>query len=851
MKVAARRKLTVYRAKRDFHKTPEPAGKLGRAAGHSYLIQKHAARRLHYDFRLEMDGVLKSWAVTRGPSQDPADKRLAVHVEDHPLAYGKFEGIIPQGQYGGGTVMLWDRGSWTPVGDPHYGYEKGHLSFDLQGERLKGRWHLVRMGGKASGKKKENWLLIKAHDEYAKESKGDYALGHHLSSVITHRSMQQITSGRSKRWISKSASATRPKKKVPSGRRPAKIPPDFVALQLATLGSHPPRGDGWVHEIKFDGYRLLARIEGDEIRLVTRAHHDWTHKFSSIAEALRELRCRNALLDGELVNQDAEGGMSFHGLQQALSEGRQDHFQYYVFDLLFLDGEDLRDRSLLERKALLKKLLKRAPKHIHYSEHFIASGDEVLAQACDIALEGIVSKRADRPYHPGRSLDWMKSKCIQEQEIVIGGYTTQPSHPGILGALLTGHQQGGKLAYSGKVGTGFSQDDAAVLMKRLKALRRKSSPFASVPTAARRGACWVDPELVAQVNFSEWTADGRMRHPSFQGLREDKPAGEVVRERPRASPSPKRKVHKARPKTRNKLSKREATSVAGVTLSHPDKVLYPDVGITKRDLAEYYVKIAPRLLPHVAGRPISMMRCPGGEGSSCFFQRHAGEGSSSHLKAVKVSGRGKGEPYVTITDVAGLVSLVQRDVLEIHVWGSEGKAPAKPDRLVFDFDPAPDVKFAAVKKAALQMRGILKGLGLESFLKTTGGKGLHVVVPFEKGPGWDEVKDFSRRIAQAVAEHDPEHFTINSRKNVRGGRIFIDYLRNGLGASAIAPYSTRARPGAPVASPLRWQELSHLKSGGQFTLKDALRRLRSDPWAKLAATHQKLPIGSARSNKRR
>jgi bifunctional non-homologous end joining protein LigD len=856
MKIAARRKLTVYRAKRDFHKTSEPAGKVGRVAGHSYLIQKHAARRLHYDFRLEMDGVLKSWAVTRGPSLDPADKRLAVHVEDHPLAYGKFEGTIPQGEYGGGTVMLWDRGSWTPVGDPRHGYEKGHLSFDLQGERLKGRWHLVRMGGKASGKRKENWLLIKAHDEHAREGKGDYALEHHLGSVSTHRSMQQIASGKSKRWTSDRASDAhappKPKKKTARGRRPARMPPDFVPLQLATLSDHPPKGEAWVHEIKFDGYRLLARIEGSDTRLVTRAHNDWTDKFSSIAEALGGLRCRNALLDGELVNQDPEGGMTFHGLQQALSEDRQEGFQYYVFDLLFLDGEDLRDRPLLERKALLEKLLKRTPRQIHYSRHFTAAGDEVLAQACDIALEGIVSKRADRPYHPGRSLDWMKSKCIQEQEIVIGGYTTQPKHPGILGALLTGYREGGRLMYSGKVGTGFSQDDATQVLKRLKGLHRKSSPFAYVPTAARRSACWVDPKLVAQVNFSEWTADGRMRHPSFQGLREDKPAGEVVREKPKSPSSTRRKVHMARPKTKPKVSKREGTSIAGIVLSHPDKLLYPDQGISKRDLAEYYVKIAPRLLPHVAGRPISMMRCPGGEGSSCFFQRHAGEGSSPHLKAVKVEGRGKGEPYVTITDVAGLVSLVQRDVLEIHVWGSEGRAPARPDRLVFDFDPAPDVKFAAVKKAALQMRGILKGLGLESFLKTTGGKGLHVVVPFDKGPGWDEVKDFSRHIAQAVAEHDPAHFTINSRKDVRGGRIFIDYLRNGLGASAIAPYSTRARPGAPVALPLRWQELSRLRSGSQFTLKDALRRMRADPWAKLATTRQRLPLGQgSRSKKQR
>ncbi|HEY1774401.1 MAG TPA: DNA ligase D [Gammaproteobacteria bacterium] len=860
MTTASRRKLTTYRSKRDFHQTSEPAGKVGRKAGHSYLIQKHAARRLHYDFRLELDGVLKSWAVTRGPSLDPADKRLAVHVEDHPLAYGKFEGIIPKGQYGGGTVMLWDRGSWTPVGDPHWGYEKGHLSFDLQGERLKGRWHLVRMGGKSAGKKKENWLLIKSHDEYAKEGNGDYALEHHKSSVTTHRSMQQIVSGRSRRWDSGheqrvvSRATRKPaRKSLRRGRAGSGAPPEFVPPELATLVSHPPSGENWVHEIKFDGYRLLARIQRGKATLTTRAHNDWTAKFASIASALPDLHCRNALLDGEVVNQDDQGGMTFHGLQQALSAGRQGQLHYYVFDLLFLDGEDLQHRPLLERKALLKKLLKRAAAHVHYSEHFTAAGEDVLAHACDIALEGIVSKRADRPYHQGRSLDWMKSKCVQEQEVVIGGYTIQPRHPGTLAALLTGYQKDGALVYSGKVGTGFSQEDAAQVLKKLKHLGRKRSPFVSVPAAARRGACWVDPKLVAHMNFSEWTADGRMRHPSFQGLREDKPARDVVREKPKPPSSPRRgKTQVSKTNNRRKHAMRGDDTITGVTLSHPDKVLYPDSSITKRQLAEYYVKAAPRMLPQIAGRPISLMRCPGGEGKTCFFQRHVGDAVSPHLKPVRVAGRGGGEPYITLTDVAGLVTLVQRDVLEIHVWGSQGKRPERPDRLVFDFDPAPDVKFAAVKQAALQMRGILKGLKLESFLKTTGGKGLHVVVPFETGPGWDEVKDFSRHIAQAVAEHDPDHFTINSRKDVRHGRIFIDYLRNGLGASAVAPYSTRARPGAPVALPLHWQELARLKSGSAFTLQDALRRLRADPWAKLGATRQRLPIGTvSRSRKPR
>ena len=845
MKVVSRR-LGVYRAKRDFHSTPEPSGKVGRKAGHSYLIQKHAARRLHYDFRLELDGVLKSWAVTRGPSLDPADKRLAVHVEDHPLAYGKFEGIIPQGEYGGGTVMLWDRGSWTPVGDPHKGYAKGHLSFDLQGERLKGRWHLVRMGGKASGKKKENWLLIKSHDGYAKEGKGDYATEHALTSVSTDRSMDEIAHGRSRRWHSKEKqSKPHPQRKAAArrktGGRKLSAPPEFIAPQLATLAEQPPKGDSWVHEIKFDGYRLEARLQDGEVRLTTRAGNDWTDRFNSVVAALSRIEVRNALLDGEVVNRSPQGDMSFHGLQEALSAGQQQHLHYYVFDVLFLDGEDLRTRPLLERKALLARLLRRAPAHIHYSEHFVVPGAEVLAHACDVALEGIVSKRADRPYHSGRDLDWIKSKCIHEQEIVIGGYTTQPKHPGILGSLLTGYYRDGELIYSGKVGTGFSQDDAHKTLKRLQALKARSSPFVSVPAAARRGACWVRPELVAQVNFSEWTSDGRMRHPSFQGLREDKPAIEVVREKEKKLSGP-RKQQAGGAGRSVRRSKPGNIQIAGVSLSHPDKLLYPDAGITKRDLAEYYLKVAGHMLPHVAGRPISLVRCPGGVGRTCFFQRHAGEVDSPHLKPVKVAGRGGGEPYISITGIAGLVALVQMDAVEIHVWGSQARTPLKPDRIVFDLDPAPDVKFAVVKEAARTLRGMLKELKLESFLKTTGGKGLHVVLPFEKGPDWDAVKDFSRSLAAALAQHDPEHFTINSRKDVRGGKIFLDYLRNGLGASAVAPYSVRGRPGAAVAVPLRWEELARLKSADRFHMAETLRRLHRDPWARFLKVKQKLPL---------
>lgn len=828
----APKKLALYRAKRDFKKTSEPSG-VGpsSAAGNSYLIQKHAARRLHYDFRLEMDGVLKSWAVTKGPSLDPNTKRLAVHVEDHPLDYGSFEGTIPQGQYGGGTVMLWDNGRWEPVGDPHRSYKKGNMTFLLHGKRLKGRWHLVRMHGRPK-EKRENWLLIKGKDQYANED-GDYALTHFQKSVTSGRSMEDIAGKSKKVWISepdKPVKKTTVKKPVVKKHRSFGVP-NFVPPQLATLVTRPPKTEGWVHEVKFDGYRLLARLDGGEVRLITRANNDWTHKFKPLAEALARLKIDGAILDGEVVHRAADGTMSFHGLQNALSKGRPEELHYYVFDLLFLHGEDLRPKTLVERKTELKKLLAKAPSHIHYSEHFDEPGEKVLEHACHIALEGIVSKRADRPYASGRGESWLKSKCTREQEVVIGGFTMQPKHPSLLGALLTGYFDKGKFIFSGKCGTGYSNQEGQMLLKKMKALQQKTSPFAKIPAAARRGALWVRPELVAQVHFTEWTPDGSLRHPSYQGLREDKPAEEVVREKEKPLPavkSPKKAVTSGK------------TVIAGITLSHPDKVLYPDVGITKKDIALYYEKAAPWILPHIKNRPISLLRCPQGEGHTCFFQRHGSETLSPHVKPVRVKSKSHHEPYIMIEDVKGLIALVQMDVLEVHVWGSRADEPEKPDRLVFDLDPAPDVKFETVKEAAANVRERLKKLGLVSFLKTTGGKGLHIVVPFTRGPTWDEAKNFARAFSEAMAKEAPKSFTINSRKEKRVGKIFIDYLRNGLSASAVAPYSTRSKPGAPIALPLAWKELPKLKSAHGVTLRD-FRGVTKDPWGEMGKIKQKLP----------
>ncbi len=836
------RKLAKYRAKRDFSKTAEPSGNEPQASsGHAYLIQKHAATRLHYDFRLELDGTLKSWAVTKGPSLNPADKRLAVHVEDHPLAYGDFEGTIPKGEYGGGTVMLWDRGSWAPIGDAEKGYKKGKLDFELHGERLKGRWHLVRMHGNRRGdEKRENWLLIKGKDQYANEDDGDAALEKYQTSVVSDRSMESLATGKSKVWKSKGAEPPAPKpekakaKPATKQTKKAKVlsPPEFIAPQLATLVTKPPEGKNWVHEVKFDGYRLEARIDNAKVTLTTRNGNDWTERFKDLTAALATLPCQNALLDGEAVHMAADGTMSFHALQNALSTGKKQDLHFWVFDLLFLDGEDVRDKPLVERKALLKALLKKPPKSIHYSDHFEASGTEVLHQACSASLEGIISKRADDAYHSGRGESWLKSKCIKEQELVIGGYTTQPKHPGALGALLMGYYNKDDFIFAGKVGTGFSHNEGHAILTRLKKLEQKQPAFKSVPRLARKGAVFVRPELVAHVNFAEWTADGVMRHPSFQGLREDKPAPEVVREKEQAPP-----VKKAT------ATKKKATKAADkVALTHPDKQLYPGSSITKRDLADYYDKVAPLMLAEIGGRPISLVRCPAGEGKPCFFQRHGAETLSPFVKPVKLPGDKK--PYLMIEDARGLTALVQMGVLEIHVWGSNADDPQHPDRLVFDLDPAPDVPFADVKKAAEEVLDGLKQMKLTSFLKTTGGKGLHVVVPFKKGPSWDEAKNFARAFSEAMTKEAPDRFTTNIRKAARTGKIFIDYLRNGEGASAVAPYSTRARKGAPIALPIDWKELKTLKSGDQFHMKDAVKRLKKDPWRTMSMATiggQKLP----------
>lgn len=751
-------RLEPYRRKRDFRHTPEPRGAKRAAGGElHFVIQKHAARRLHYDFRLELDGTLKSWAVPNEPSTDPSVKRLAVHVEDHPLEYGKFEGEIPKGHYGAGKVEIWDEGVWRPEGDARTGYRKGHLAFELEGKRLHGSWDLVRMRAKEGEKGKDDWLLIKS----AKD--------------------KQVEKG-------------------PKETRARAAPmPRAISPQLATLVDAAPEGDGWIYEIKYDGYRMLCRIEDGKARIYSRNGKDWTARFPKHAQALAKLPVKQAWLDGEMAVFLPDGNTSFQALQNALDEGAEANVLYAVFDLLYLDGEDWSGRPLIERKARLRELLrKKTPPLVLYSEHQEGNGKDAWEHACEHKLEGVIGKQRDAPYVQQRSRSWIKLKCRAGQELVIGGYTEPAGSRSGLGALLMG-VRGEKdgLRYAGKVGTGFDERTLASLRKRLARLEQKKSPF-SGDAPAQRGAHWVKPELVADIKFHGWTDDGLLRQASFTGLREDKPA---------------RDVKKEKPETGNK--------VAGVAISHPDRVLYPAIHATKLDLARYYDEVGEWMLPHLHDRPLSLVRCPRGPAHKCFFQRNAHE---------TMPKRGA---FIVADSPEALAQLVQQGVIELHTWGSRAAKPLAPDRMIFDLDPDPDLPWAGVIDGATLLRTLLSELRLESFVKTTGGKGLHVVVPLRPEHSWKEVKEFSQRVAEHLAATLPGQFTAKLSKALRRKRIFVDYLRNQEGATAVAAYSVRAREGAPVSVPLAWNELTADLKPDRFDLRTTLARLKQqkvEPW---------------------
>jgi len=827
--------LEAYRRKRNFAATTEPKGAAPVGDSNLFVVQKHDATRLHYDFRLALDGVLKSWAVTRGPSLDPAEKRLAVAVEDHPVEYADFEGTIAKGEYGGGSVIIWDNGTWAPIGDAHRGLKKGHLEFELHGHKLRGRWHLVRMRGKP-GEKRENWLLIKGDDDFARPGDAPDILEDRPESIRTGRTIDDLE-GEAPGWSSRTGKIEK-KEAIAEGVAqdtgahagatpdPSTIegaiegpPPGFVEPMLATLARTPPAGDRWLHEIKFDGYRLQARIEKRQVTLWTRSGLDWTKKFGeTVPEALRNLPVRTALIDGELVVENDSGVSEFSLLQADLSDGRLDRFVYYAFDCLYLDGYDLREAPLIRRKALLGDLVGSAPGPVRYSSHFVEDGKLVLQRACALGLEGIVSKTSQSSYVSGRGKSWVKAKCSTQQELVIAGYVPSSTGRKAIGSLVLGVYEGGNLRYVGRVGTGFSSGVAEALFARLDMMRIRSSPFAEpLTTAEARQVRFVRPELIAQIDFRGWTGDGLLRQASFQGLRDDKPAHEVVRETA-VDPIP--------------ASERPKSSV---TLTHPDRVYWSDVGVTKEGLADYYATAWPFMRPFIVGRALALLRCPDGIGGQAFFQKHAWKGLNRNIVLVKDPA--EEEPLISIRDFDGLMALVQSAALEIHPWGSPASDWERPDMIVMDLDPGEGVSWPAVIEAAQEVRARLKAAGLAAFVKTSGGKGLHVVSPIEPKAEWPGVKAFTKSIADSMAADSPDRYVSTIPKAKRSGKILIDYLRNQRGMTAVAAYSTRARPGAAVSMPLAWEELTPEIGPAFFTIRNAPARLASvaDPWADFRA----------------
>jgi bifunctional non-homologous end joining protein LigD len=735
--------LETYRKKRNFAATTEPKGAAAPVADSNiFVVQKHDATRLHYDFRLALDGVLKSWAVTRGPSLDPGEKRLAVAVEDHPLEYGDFEGTIAKGEYGGGSVIVWDNGTWAPIGDAHRGLKKGHLEFELHGQKLNGRWHLVRMHGKP-GEKRENWLLIKGDDEFARPADGADILEDRPESIKTGRTIDELD-GESPGWSSNTGPIEKPESAEPNraaieGAAPGPMP-GFVEPMLATLTKSPPAAERWLHEIKFDGYRLQAHIEDGKVTLWTRGGLDWTKKFGdSIQEALRNLPVRTALIDGELVAENASGISEFSLLQADLSDGRSDRFAYYAFDCLYLDGYDLREAPLIDRKELLSQLIGINSGAIRYSSHFVEDGKLVLQRACGLGLEGIVSKTSRSVYVSGRGKSWVKAKCSAKQEFVIAGYVPSSTGRKAIGSLALGVYEGADLRYVGRVGTGFSSDIAEALFTRLDAMRVRSSPFAKrLTTAEARQVRFVRPELIAEVDFRGWTGDGLLRQAAFQGLRDDKPAHQVIRETTMAT--------NAAPESPK----------SSVTLTHPDRVYWPGEGVTKEGLADYYAEAWPFMKPLIVNRALALVRCPDGIGGQTFFQKHAWKGLNRNIVLVKDPS--ETEPLISIRDFDGLMALVQSAALEIHPWGSTAADWERPDMIVMDLDPGDDVDWPTVIAAAEEVRERLKKAGLASFVKTSGGKGLHVVSPIKPKAEWPAVKAFTKAIADSMAADSPERF---------------------------------------------------------------------------------------------
>ena len=839
--------LQLYRKKRNFSVTSEPSGdKPADGVGHGFVIQKHAASHLHYDFRLEMDGVLKSWALAKGPSVDPAVRRLAIETEDHPQEYGAFEGVIPNGQYGGGTVMVWDSGTWHSLsGNPQEAYASGHLKFRLEGHKLHGQWALVRMKPRPK-ERHANWLLIKDKDDAARPGEADRLLAKETRSAKSGRTMEEIARGQTIRTpktpkkVAVEKSAHRPKPALIK-RRSAKgrnVMPSFIPPALAIRVDRPPAEGHWLHEIKFDGYRLHARLDDGQVTFLTRRGQDWTRLFAEASKPISGLPCQSAYIDTEAVVLDKSGISNFGALQATLKGGGA-QIVLYAFDLLFLNGEDLRQRPLTERKAALNDLLRKNKSgQLRYSDHQQGDGDAFFKAASALKVEGIISKDGRSSYHSDRTRDWLKIKRIERQEFVIVGFQRSNVDRAAIGSLLLGERQNGKFRYVGKVGTGYTASSAKELYAKLNQVRLARPSLTDVPRAAQRNAVWVAPRLIAEIEFGAWTNDHILRHGSFIGLRYDKSADQVKSEAIMPVSTVTSRTA-ANANVQSRLSDRGKPIVRGIGISHPNRLIYPNDTRTKLDVARYYERVADVMLPHIRNRPLALVRCPDGVGLACFFQKHIGPGmhKSIHEK------RCKGDKLIYVDSVDGIIGLVQYGVQEIHVWGSRIDALEHPDWVIFDFDPDASVKWHRIARAALDMHEFLMGLGLTSYLKTTGGKGLHVVVPLQTTLTWDEIKAFSRAVAEAYAARCPKDFTVNMSKKARVGRIFIDYLRNGRGATAVAPYSTRARPGGLVATPITWKELEGGAMPTDFTIESVTKRTDRkfrDPWALLPETTQSI-----------
>lgn len=838
--------LKIYQQKRNFKKTPEPKGTSRKSKNNKnlYIIQKHAASHLHYDFRLELHGVLLSWAIPKGPSLDPSVKRLAMHVEDHPVEYGTFEGIIPKGEYGAGTVMLWDKGKWlSDAENALNAYKKGNLTFELYGQKLKGKWKLIRINND-----NKTWLLIKVKDTFAKSiKKYDITTAEPLS-ILTKQTMEEITENYEQVWGKKTS--IKKEKKNSINKKPSllKIPillpessfPKMMKPQLATLVDNPPIGKNWLHEIKFDGYRLLIFKKSNKITIFTRNQHDWTHKFKTLVDAINKIPTENFILDGEVVVLDHNQHSDFQLLQNSIKENKSG-FVYYAFDLLYFDKYNLTSLPLLERKRILQSLLENQKQNIiRFSDHIFGEGKKILTKSCTLGLEGIVSKDSTSPYTQGRHKNWLKTKCIKRQEFIIGGFNKSNKRRYFRSLLLGTFNKRKELIYHGNVGTGFSASSLQDIYKLLLKKQNNEMPFIKPPSGSKN-AVWLKPEIVAEIEFTEWTKAGTLRHPSFKGIRKDKPAKNVIKE----IETPIENIVTPQTKFTKPFSKKERISYP---LTHPNKILYLEDKLTKQDIANYYDAIKDWIMPYIIKRPLTLVRCPNNY-KECFYQKHIKAKLPIGVYSMMIKEKQTKNEYLYIKDKQGLMALPQLGVLEIHPWGCQIEEIEYPDIIVFDLDPAPNIAWRKVVKAAFQIKKILADYKLKSFVKTTGGKGLHIVIPIKPEYSWQEVKNFSHVLVDYLVMNHPDEYIGMMAKAKRENKIFIDYLRNQRGATAIAPYSTRARLHAPIAAPIAWDELTNKIEDTFFTLitmQKRLQNLKDDPWKDFFSTKQSLNLNKLR-----